>query len=319
MYYDFKYVEYIGNNVFKVMITKFLYSYDDEFGGFKIDKELDLINIDLSIEYFIYIKDRFYLLTNSTFDKNYFCRCQQPSIRLYKIDGMSFTSMSNDEIIDLFDISWGRKEDLGYYRNHIKSSEFSEMADDRKKIYAVYNYLGRMESEYRRTVRMLERSRKEGKPLESAIEETVSTLPNIDHPVYNNLIKPFLDQPLFVKDNEEVLDRFETEYSSNFWYFFYENDNKDFNLSLVPVYFLKRGDYKFLYIKKSKEPMLYRELDMCAPCCGSGNYFFYRIKLKRWIDMTEDDLKKRLGLYCVKCDKYLEKWEREVDKCFTCY
>jgi len=319
MYYNFKHVEYIGNNVFKVTLTKFLYYYEKEYRGFKIDNKLDLINIDISKEYLIYFKDNFYLLTCSTFNNDYFCRCQQADTRFYKINNLSFTKMSNEEIIDLFNISWGKKEDLGYYGSTIKKSEFLDMTDERKKVYSVYNYFSKMHSEYKRRVRMLERFRLEGKALEKDIEEEISKIPNIDHPIFKILIKPFLDKPLFEKSEKHILDKFETKYSSIFWYFFYKNKNNDFDLYLAPVYILEKDKNTFLYIKGQKKEVLYRELDMYASCCGSGNYFFYKIKIERWIDMTEDELKKRLGLYCSKCDKYLEKYEREEDHCFKCY
>lgn len=321
MFDDHIYVEYVGDNIFKVMVTKFLYYSFDDYGGFKIDKPDDLINLDLSREYIIYHKNNFYFAKYGTFDKDYFCRCQQGSIKLYSIEiidnKLHFTEL-NDELITLFDLDYSEPkfETIREGKRMIKH----ELTEEKKKRKAIYSLIEKL---YYQGKDNYMKARKE-QPLEDA--------PIIDHPIYELLIKPFLNKPLYEPYHETMIinnQKFKTEYKIIFWHFLYDNDspyvhfNREFDLSLVEGYVLKSDKYEYLYLKSYppyKKDVLYRRLNFFAMCCGSGNYFFYHIKSKRWIDQTEEELKKRESIYCTKCDKKLEKYEKvENTICFNCY
>ena len=321
MYYDFKYVEYIGDNIFKIMVTNFLYSPFDSWGGFQIDKPDDFVNIDISIEYLFYRNNQFYLVKYGTFDSDKFRKCQQGSQRIYSIkledNKLNFTEL-RDELIDLFDLDYSENADFGYYISSNKDREAIKNDERRRRIFAISNFVDELYSTAKKKYRLV-----------CDGEVQFDDIPVIDHFVYDLLIHPFLNKPLFEECDQSILDGFKTKYKVFLWHFFYNEEsmyvrfNHKFTLTLVESYVLETEKYKYLYIKNYptyKKDVLYRQLSFGAMCCGSGNYFFYHNKKRDWIDLSEDELKLRKRIYCLKCNKRLEKWEKcQNGNCFTCY
>lgn len=310
MFDDHVYVEYVGDNIFKVMVTKFLYYYENKFSGFKIDKPDDLINIDLSREYIIYRNNKFYFAKYGTFDKDYFCRCQQGAVKLYSIEiinnKLHFRELY-DQLITLFDLDYS---DLVFEKKKV-----GKVKERKHKI--ISKFVNEMYYKGKNNFMTAQKSQ----PLDNPLV--------IDHPIYDRLIKPFLNKPLYEEYTDTVLEGFKTKYKIIMWHFLYNcptpyvYNTREFDLSLVEAYVINSKKYEYLYIKSYppyKKDVLYRRLSFYAMCCGSGNYFFYHVKSKKWIDQTEEELKRRENMYCTKCDKKLEKYEKmERTICYNCY
>ena len=315
MYYDFKYIEYIGDNIFKIMVTKFLYCPFNSWKGFQIDKLDDLINIDISMEYLIYHKNEFYFIKYCTFDSDEFKKCQQGDQKIYsiKFDNNVFNFIElKDELIDIFDIDYNENTDFGYRVKNKKDRESIKNNEKIRREYGYLNFINKLYESCKEKYKLVKNDK---------IEVDNDLIKN--NLIYKFLIQPFLDQPLFKKYDNKILDGFTTEYKVFLWYFFYNKETKyKFTLSLVESYILKSDKYKYLYIKKYpkyKKDILYRELSFRAICCGSGNYFFFHNKKKEWIDLDEEQLKLKMHIFCLNCEKRLEKWEKfENDYCFNC-
>ena len=275
-----KIIEYLGNQLYKFYFTKFLYYYRDDCNDYLIDEKEDLFNIDLNYEYIYYHDDKYYLYVSSSFDKNIFCRCQGWEKRVYLIEYIDNKLFFNEVNIEF------------------KIDNFERIK------YLVKEYE------------------------ENNLEIQIGNEVDINNIIFQKLINPFLnknfiestEKELRISDNLEI----DLKYKINLMFFYYENQENiqndqyeydpllKFELNILNSYLIisKNPKSYFIYIEKFpplNKNVIYYELDMNKFCCGTGEYFFYQIKHKKWLKFKDEELKKRKYTHCQECNEKLSE------------
>lgn len=126
---------------------------------------------------------------------------------------------------------------------------------------------------------------------------------NADGPVYD-FLQQYLDKPLI-----EPCDKPEDDHVlEGQWYRFYlthfvYDSDLNFQLEVPETYYVVNNEFSFLYFVDS--PVLgnriYRQIPLYAACCGSGDDFFYHMKMVDWLHRDNDDIIKRKWLDCEHC------------------
>jgi hypothetical protein len=227
-----KFIEYLGNDIYSIYLTKFLYTTRNKYCDYIIKNKTDLLNIDIKKEYIIYYNYDYYLYKIHIFDNNDFCKYQTNSQRLFKI------ILSSELYYDLKFIEIDNKQDIINKINNITPSK---------------------------------------------------NIPRND-PIYNILIKPYLDKDFIILMNKDTVNLpimfdniyFDNIYKINLQYFIIkcDDDGYYFNLKLIDTYLLEINDYQLLYLKNQpydnyKKSFIYKKIDVNKMCSYQSDFFFY--------------------------------------------